>query len=137
MRHYRIASIPGDGIGPEGIAAGLEALRALEQRCGDFRLAVEAFDWGSDHYKRHGVLMPADGLAAIKDFFARFGQEDAYQHSNEVKVLKKFAREIRRKLPVDPMQKLQTQLERAVKREAYEEAARLRDEIKRKTEKAE
>ena len=75
-----------------------------------------------------------DGLAKIKDFFARFGQEDAYAHSNEVKVLKKFAREIRRKLPVDPMQKLQTQLERAVKREAYEEAARLRDEIKRKSE---
>ncbi len=78
-----------------------------------------------------------DGLSKIKDFFARFGQEEAYAHSNEVKVLKKFAREIRRKLPVDPMQKLQSQLERAVKREHYEEAARLRDEIKRKTEKAE
>jgi len=35
------------------------------------------------------------------------------------------------------VQKLQSQLERAVKREAYEEAARIRDEIKRKTEKAE
>ncbi len=78
-----------------------------------------------------------EGLRSIKEFFARFGQEDAYPRSNEVKVLKKFAREIRRKLPVDPMRRLQTQLERAVKREAYEEAARLRDEIKRKTEKAE
>jgi hypothetical protein len=89
--------------------------------------------------KRYSEAMDAikEGLAAIKDFFARFGQEDAYPHSNEVKVLKKFAREIRRKLPVDPVQKLQTQLERAVKREAYEEAARIRDEIKRKTEKAE
>jgi excinuclease UvrABC helicase subunit UvrB len=86
--------------------------------------------------KRYNDAMDAvkDGLAKIKDFFARFGQEDAYAHSNEVKVLKKFAREIRRKLPVDPMQKLQTQLERAVKREAYEEAARIRDEIKRKSE---
>jgi len=89
--------------------------------------------------KRYSEAMDAikEGLAAIKDFFARFGQEDAYPHSNEVKVLKKFAREIRRKLPVDPVQKLQSQLERAVKREAYEEAARIRDEIKRKTEKAE
>jgi hypothetical protein len=79
----------------------------------------------------HAMDAVKEGLASIKEFFARFGQEDAYGHSNEVKVLKKFAREIRRKLPVDPVQKLQTQLERAVKREAYEEAARLRDEITR------
>jgi hypothetical protein len=78
-----------------------------------------------------------EGIGKIKDFFVRFGQEEAFGQSNEVKVLKKFAREIRRKLPVDPVQKLQAQLERAVKREAYEEAARIRDEIKRKTEKAE
>ena len=37
---------------------------------------------------------------------------------------------IRRKLPVDPMQKLQRRLDRAVKAERYEEAAKLRDEIK-------
>ena len=84
MREYRIASIPGDGIGPEVIAAGLEALRALEQRCGDFRLNVQAFDWGSDHYKRHGVLMPADGLSAINDvdaiFFGAVGAPDIPDH---------------------------------------------------------
>ncbi len=89
--------------------------------------------------KRYSDAMDAvkEGIGKIKAFFVRFGQEEAFPQSNEVKVLKKFAREIRRKLPVDPMQKLQGQLERAVKREAYEEAARLRDEIKRKTEKAE
>ncbi|HEY8668111.1 MAG TPA: UvrB/UvrC motif-containing protein [Tepidisphaeraceae bacterium] len=70
-----------------------------------------------------------EGLANIKEFFAHFGQEEAFSHSSEVKVLKKFAREIRRKLPVDPMQKLQSQLERAIKSEQYEEAARIRDEI--------
>src|SRR5205823_3397379 len=31
------------------------------------------------------------GLAAIKEFFARFGQEEAYAHSNEVRVLKRFS----------------------------------------------
>ena len=89
--------------------------------------------------KRYADALDAvkEGLSKIKEFFVRFGQEEAFAQSNEVKVLKKFAREIRRKLPVDPVQKLQAQLERAVKREAYEEAARLRDEIKRKTEKAE
>jgi hypothetical protein len=72
-----------------------------------------------------------DGLDQIKEFFIRFGQEDAYADSNEVKVLKRFAREIRRKLPVDPLRKLKSQLDKAVKEERYEDAARLRDELKK------
>jgi hypothetical protein len=69
------------------------------------------------------------GLKSIKEFFERFGQEEAFGRSNEVRVLKRFAREIRRKLPVNPMDRLQRKLEKAVKKEAYEEAARLRDKI--------
>ena len=69
------------------------------------------------------------GLQKIRDFFTRFGQEEAYAESSEVKVLKKFARDIRRKLPVDPLRKLQGKLERAIRDERYEEAAALRDEI--------
>ncbi len=72
-------------------------------------------------------------LATIKEFFTRFGQEEAYGQSSEVRVLKKLGREIRRKLPVDPMAKLQQQLEKAVKTERYEDAARIRDEIKKRT----
>jgi hypothetical protein len=75
-----------------------------------------------------------EGLVEIREFFERFGQEEAFAESNEVKVLKRFARDIKKKLPVDPIVKLQTQLDKAVKREAYEQAARLRDEIKRRTE---
>lgn len=82
---------------------------------------------------REALETVREGLAEIRDFFARFGQEEAYAESNEVKVLKKFARDIRRKLPVDPIAKLQGQLDKAVKTEAYEEAARLRDEIKRRS----
>ena len=78
-----------------------------------------------------------EGLDSIKEFFARFGQDEAFSRSNEVKILKKFARDIRKKLPIDPIEKLKSQLEKAVAREQYEDAARLRDEIKRKTEPAE
>jgi hypothetical protein len=69
------------------------------------------------------------GLAEIKDFFQRFGQDDAYAESNEVKVLKRFGREIKRKLPVNPVERLKKQLDRAVKNEEYEEAAKLRDKL--------
>jgi tartrate dehydrogenase/decarboxylase/D-malate dehydrogenase len=72
MREYAIAAIPADGIGPEVIAAGLQALEALQRRMGDFRLRVEEFPWGSDYYKKTGAMMPADGLATLKTFDAIF-----------------------------------------------------------------
>ena len=84
MRSYRIAAIPGDGIGPEVIAAGLEALAVCARRDGGFRLDVAHFDWGSDYYKRHGVMMPADGLALLKPFdaiyFGAVGAPDVPDH---------------------------------------------------------
>jgi hypothetical protein len=78
-----------------------------------------------------------EGLESIRDFFARFGQEEAFGRSNEVKILKKFARDIRKKLPVDPIQRLKNQLDKALQHEQYEIAAKLRDEIRRKTQPAE
>lgn len=87
----------------------------------------------SIHFKnaRYNEALRAvdEGLSAIKEFFVSFGQEQAYGRSNEVRVLKRFAREIRRKLPVHPLERLRRKLDRAVKNEQYEEAARLRDKI--------
>lgn len=80
------------------------------------------------------LLVVNQGLAGIKEFFTRFGQAEAFAHANEVKVLKQFARDIRKKMPIDPLVKLQAQLDKAIKNEHYEEAARLRDEIRRKNE---
>jgi len=74
-----------------------------------------------------------EALESIREFFTAIGQTEAYGQSNEVRVLKRIARDIRKKMPVDPMQKLQSQLERAVRNERYEDAARLRDEIRRKS----
>ena len=68
MKTHRIAAVPGDGIGPEVIGAGLEVLSALAARDGGFALEVETFPWGSDYYRAHGRMMPADGLDALKRF---------------------------------------------------------------------
>jgi hypothetical protein len=70
-----------------------------------------------------------EGMEKIREFYERFGQEEAFAKSNEVRVLRRFSREIQRKLPVDPMERLRRKLERAVREERYEDAARLRDEI--------
>jgi hypothetical protein len=73
-----------------------------------------------------------EGLEKIRRVFAQFEQEDLFLRCNEAKVLRKFARDIRKKMPADPMRRLQNKLERAIREEHYEEAARLRDEIQRK-----
>lgn len=70
-----------------------------------------------------------EGLDDIREFFARFGQEESFARSNEVRVLRQFARGIRKKLPVNPVTRLKRKLDQAVKRERYEEAAKIRDKI--------
>jgi tartrate dehydrogenase/decarboxylase/D-malate dehydrogenase len=67
MKTYRIATIPGDGIGKEVVPAGARVLQALAERCGHFRCEFEDFGWGGDWFRRHGVMMPADGLEALRD----------------------------------------------------------------------
>ena len=84
MRHYRIAAIPADGIGPEVINAGLEVLDALAARDGGFSLIIDQYDWGTDYYKRHGVRMPADGLRQLRSadaiYFGAVGAPDVPDH---------------------------------------------------------
>ena len=84
MKTYKIASIPGDGIGIEVIDAGLRVLNALAERDGGFALDVTSFDWGSDRYKREGALMPADGAQDLKNydaiFFGAVGAPDLPDH---------------------------------------------------------
>ena len=69
----------------------------------------------------------------LSDALARLAREGKVPHPQH----KKFARDIRKKLPIDPIEKLKSQLQKALAREHYEDAARLRDEIKRKTEEVE
>lgn len=84
MREYSIAAIPGDGIGPEVIAAGLEVLHALAAKLGGFRLNVQTFPWGSAYYQQHGTMMPHDGLAVLRPFdsiyFGAVGAPDVPDH---------------------------------------------------------
>jgi len=66
---YKIASIPGDGIGNEVIPAGIEVLKMLED---GFRLEFEHFDWSSKRYVETGRYIPEGGLEKLKRFAAIF-----------------------------------------------------------------
>jgi tartrate dehydrogenase/decarboxylase/D-malate dehydrogenase len=84
MKTYAIAAIPGDGIGTEVIAAGVEVLHALAHRDGTFKFKVDHFDWGSDYYKKHGIMMPENGRDQIKShdaiLFGSAGAPDVPDH---------------------------------------------------------
>ena len=84
MNRYKVASIPGDGIGLEVIGAGLRVLDTLAERDGGFSLDVTSFDWGSDRYKREGSLMPVDGAEELRGFdailFGAVGVPDLPDH---------------------------------------------------------
>lgn len=83
MKTYRIATIPGDGIGKEVIPAGQRILQALASQNG-LRFEFQDFDWGGDYYRKHGVMMPADGLEALRDkdaiLFGSAGDPDIADH---------------------------------------------------------
>ena len=70
-------------------------------------------------------------LERLREFFDRFGQEDLYGSSSEVAALEALLKEIQAHIPIDPVQRLEARLAKAVEEERYEEAARLRDAISR------
>jgi tartrate dehydrogenase/decarboxylase/D-malate dehydrogenase len=69
VKTYRIAAIPGDGIGNEVIPAGIEVLRKVAD---GFRLEFEHFDWSSKRYLETGRYIPEGGLEKLRKFDAIF-----------------------------------------------------------------
>lgn len=84
MKTYRIATIPGDGIGKEVIPEGQKVLAALAANDKSLNFEFESFNWGGDYYRKHGVMMPADGLDALREkdaiLFGSAGDPDIPDH---------------------------------------------------------
>lgn len=69
MKSYKIAVIPGDGIGGEVIAEGEKVLRALSPKLG-LHFEFTEYPWGSQYYFQNGRMMPLDALNILKSFDA-------------------------------------------------------------------
>ena len=88
MKTYKIACIPGDGIGKEVIPAGQTVLEALAGNTANsasaFKFEFESFGWGGDWYRAHGEMMPKDGLDALRHkdalLFGSAGDPDIPDH---------------------------------------------------------
>ena len=71
MAHYRIAVIPGDGIGKEVVPEGVRVLEAVGSRYG-VAFEFEEFPWSCEVYAKTGRMMPEDGLETIRGHDAIF-----------------------------------------------------------------
>ena len=98
MKPYRIALIPGDGIGKEVVLAAAKVLQATAARARDdsrtapedkaqgFSGSFEEFDWGCEYYLRTGRMMPEEGLDRVRPFdailpgAANFATENSERH---------------------------------------------------------
>ena len=79
MRRLRIATIGGDGVGPEVLEATLPVLHAAADLSGA-KVETVPLDWGGDHFLRTGRAMPADGADVLRDcdgvLFGAVGRPD-------------------------------------------------------------
>jgi tartrate dehydrogenase/decarboxylase/D-malate dehydrogenase len=69
MTKYSIAVIAGDGVGPEVIPQARRVLEKAGVKYG-FSLAFEEFEWGAEHYFRHGKMAPPAMLDLLRPFDA-------------------------------------------------------------------
>ena len=65
---YKIAVIPGDGIGPEVINSGVEVLKALSKTEPNLNMDFTTFDWGGDYFRKNGEMMPESGVEQLKEY---------------------------------------------------------------------
>lgn len=70
MNTYKIAVIPGDGVGPEVLKEGMKVLKRAAERSGNFQFEDTWFPWGCEYYLKNGRMMPEDGIDILKDFDA-------------------------------------------------------------------
>jgi 3-isopropylmalate dehydrogenase len=66
---YKIAVIPGDGIGPEVVKEGIKCLNAIEQKH-SLKLDLTWFDYGGDRFLKTGKVLPEGALDEMRKYDA-------------------------------------------------------------------
>jgi tartrate dehydrogenase/decarboxylase / D-malate dehydrogenase len=83
VSRHSIAVIAGDGIGPEVVPIAVTVADSVAAHQG-FTVEWTDYPWGSDYYRRHGHMMPADGLRQLARydaiFFGAVGSPDVPDH---------------------------------------------------------
>lgn len=72
MRNYKIAVLPGDGIGMDVTAEALKVLNTVAAVDGGIHFEFQEFPWGTQYYLKHGEMMPKDALDILSSFESIF-----------------------------------------------------------------
>ncbi|WP_337019873.1 tartrate dehydrogenase [Oceanobacillus massiliensis] len=72
MKKFKVASIPGDGIGKEVVPAATDVLKAVSELHGGLSFEFTEFPYSCEYYLEHGVMMPEEGLERLKNFDSIF-----------------------------------------------------------------
>lgn len=70
MKVYKLAVLPGDGIGPEVTREAMKVLNTLSEIDSSFQFETKEFNWNSEYYLEHGRMMPEDGLETLRNYDA-------------------------------------------------------------------
>lgn len=70
------------------------------------------------------------GIEKIRDFYAATESPELEQQSPEIQFLNEWLDEVRGKKPVSKLERMQQEMDQAIREEAYEKAAKLRDAIR-------
>lgn len=86
-RSFHLAAVPADGVGREVVDAGRTVLDALAaDSSGEFAFDWTEYEWGSEHYRRTGRMMPEDGLDQLQDcdaiYFGAVGWPGVPDHTS-------------------------------------------------------
>jgi len=71
MREYKIATVPGDGIGPEVLAEGIKVMRSAFNAC-DISTEFVSYPFGAEHYAKTGETISEKDLDELKGFDAMY-----------------------------------------------------------------
>jgi len=86
MTIYRIAVLPGDGIGKEVVPEGIRVLEAAGRRF-DIKFRWDTFPWNCETYKRTSRMMPEDGIDQLRKNDAIFlGAVGQHQSDSRVSI---------------------------------------------------
>lgn len=70
-RKFKIAVIPGDGVGKEVVAEGIRVLDYMaKQSEGKFEFEYDHFPWGCEYYLENGKMIDDDGVEKMRNYDA-------------------------------------------------------------------
>ncbi|NJN54094.1 MAG: hypothetical protein HC804_04655 [Anaerolineae bacterium] len=70
MNSYKIAALPGDGIGKEIMPYAMDVMHSVAEKTRAFDLTFESYPWGCEYYLETGEVMPKDGTEILRPYHA-------------------------------------------------------------------